>query len=229
MSMDDRQTMSKWWFEARNGYWLLFTNVFTHWGWVMHICVSKLTIIGSDNSSPPHSTKPLLIWPLGRNFSAILIKIHTISLKKINLNMSSGKWQPFCLGLNVLSDLLDHGLMRSKDASSSSSYLKALVKYQGQIRGDAGWNASEAHNLRFYQYPDSKVHGANMGPTWGRQDPGGPHVGPMNFAIWVCRAKKGTLRLGRWTSPHHLTTHTMKFGNITTWNKIIRTRTECLW
>ena len=23
-----------------------------------------------------------------------------------------------------------------------------------------------------------------MGPTWGRQDPDGPHVGPMNFAIW---------------------------------------------
>ena len=32
--------------------------------------------------------------------------------------------------------------------------------------------------------PDSKVHGANMGPIWGRQDPGGPRVGPMNFAIW---------------------------------------------
>ena len=32
--------------------------------------------------------------------------------------------------------------------------------------------------------PDSKVHGANMGPTWGRQDPGGPHVAPMNLAIW---------------------------------------------
>ena len=32
--------------------------------------------------------------------------------------------------------------------------------------------------------PDSKVHGANIGPVWGRQDPGGPHVGPMNFAIW---------------------------------------------
>ena len=31
--------------------------------------------------------------------------------------------------------------------------------------------------------PDSKVHGANMGPIWGRQDPGGPHVGPMNFTI----------------------------------------------
>ena len=23
-----------------------------------------------------------------------------------------------------------------------------------------------------------------MGPIWGRQDPGGPHVGPNNFAIW---------------------------------------------
>ena len=33
--------------------------------------------------------------------------------------------------------------------------------------------------------PDSKVHWANMGPIGGRQDPGGPHVGPMNFAIWV--------------------------------------------
>ena len=32
--------------------------------------------------------------------------------------------------------------------------------------------------------PDNKVHGANMGPIWGRQDPGGPHVGPMNLAIW---------------------------------------------
>ena len=29
--------------------------------------------------------------------------------------------------------------------------------------------------------PDSKVHGANMGPIWGRQDPGGPHVGPMKI------------------------------------------------
>ena len=32
--------------------------------------------------------------------------------------------------------------------------------------------------------PDSSVHGANMGPIWGRQDPGGLHVGPMNLAIW---------------------------------------------
>ena len=41
------------------------------------------------------------------------------------------------------------------------------------------WNTNYDH-----PFPDSKVHGANMGPIWGQQDPGGPHVGPMNFAIW---------------------------------------------
>ena len=34
-------------------------------------------------------------------------------------------------------------------------------------------------------FPENKVHGANMGPIWSRQDSGGPRVGPMNFAIWV--------------------------------------------
>ena len=33
--------------------------------------------------------------------------------------------------------------------------------------------------------PDNKVHGVYMGPTWGRQGPGWPHVGPMNFSIRV--------------------------------------------
>ena len=32
---------------------------------------------------------------------------------------------------------------------------------------------------------ESKVHGANMGPIWDWQDPGGPHVGPMNFAGYL--------------------------------------------
>ena len=45
----------------------------------------------------------LLIEPLGTNFSDILIEIHAFSFKKMHLKMSSGKWRPFCLGLNVLS------------------------------------------------------------------------------------------------------------------------------
>ena len=49
------------------------------------------------------------------------------------------------------------------------------------------WGLSQTNTILKTTYsnnPDSKVHGANMGPTWGRQDPGGPHVGPINFAIW---------------------------------------------
>ena len=46
--------------------------------------------------------------------------------------------------------------------------------------------------------PDSKVHGTNMGSIWDRQDQGGPHVGPMNFAILECTdslgANKTTLK-----------------------------------
>ena len=47
------------------------------------------------------------------------------------------------------------------------------------------WPMNGTVGFSFILYPDSKVHGAYMGPTWGRQDPGGPHVGHMNLAIRV--------------------------------------------
>ena len=47
-----------------------------------------------------------------------------------------------------------------------------------------GYILHSHQNSLFSNIPDSKVHGANMGPIWGRQDPGGPHVDPINFAIW---------------------------------------------
>ena len=33
-----------------------------------------------------------------------------------------------------------------------------------------------------------------MGPIWGRQDPSGPHVGPMNFVIWDAMGKQGLVK-----------------------------------
>ena len=30
---------------------------------------------------------------------------------------------------------------------------------------------------------DNKIYEAYMGPTWGRQDPGGSHAGPTNLAV----------------------------------------------
>ena len=82
----------------------------THWGPVTHICVSDLTIIGSDNGLSP-GRRQAIIWtnagllsiePLRTYFSENLIKIQPFSLKKMHVKMSSAKWRPFCLGLNVL-------------------------------------------------------------------------------------------------------------------------------
>ena len=82
----------------------------THWSRVTHICVGNLTIIASDNGLSPGRRQAiiwtnagiLLIGPLGTNFNEILIETHTFSFKKMHLKMSSVKWRPFCLGLNVL-------------------------------------------------------------------------------------------------------------------------------
>ena len=85
------------------------TNVtLTHWGRVTHICVSKITIICSDNGLSP-GRRQAIIWTnagillnglLRTNFSEILIGIQTISFKKLHLKTSSAKWRLFCLGLN---------------------------------------------------------------------------------------------------------------------------------
>ena len=66
----------------------------------MHIYISKLAIIGSDNGTSSWSHQAifltnagiLLIGRLGKNFSEILIEVHTFSFKKMHLKMSSRKW-----------------------------------------------------------------------------------------------------------------------------------------
>ena len=86
----------------------------THWGRVAHICISKLTIICSDNGLSP-VRRQAIIWtnaeillnePIRTNFSEILIETRIFSFKTISFKMSSGKRRPFCLGRNVLCHLL---------------------------------------------------------------------------------------------------------------------------
>ena len=93
---------------------LCICQALTHWGRVTHICVIKLTIIGSDNGLSPGRRQAiiwtnagiLLIGPLGTNFSENLIEILKLSFTKIRLKVSSAKCRPFCLGLNVLTGRL---------------------------------------------------------------------------------------------------------------------------
>ena len=85
-------------------------SMLTHWGRVTYICVSKLTIIGSDNGLSP-DRHPAIIWTnavillirtLGTNFNEILGEIHSFSFSKMHFKMSSAKWRLFGLGLNEL-------------------------------------------------------------------------------------------------------------------------------
>ena len=89
----------------------------------MHICLSDLSIIGSDSGLSPGRRQAitwfnvgiLLIRHSGTNFSEILTEILTFSFKKTHLKMSSGKCQPFCLDLNVVMNLRQHdGVMTWK-------------------------------------------------------------------------------------------------------------------
>ena len=87
-----------------------FYLILTHWGRVKHICVDNLTIIGSDNGLAPVRRQDIIgtnagmlsIGSLETNFRELLIEIPTFSFNKMCLKMSSAKWRPFCLGLNVL-------------------------------------------------------------------------------------------------------------------------------
>ena len=46
----------------------------------------------------------------------------------------------------------------------------------------------------YHDLLDSMVHGANMGPIWGRQDPDGPQVGHKYLTIWVAWKFDGMLK-----------------------------------
>ena len=85
-------------------------SALTHCGIVTHLCVSKLTSIGSDNGLSP-ARRQAIIWTnagilliriLGTNFSEIIGKIHSFSFKNMHLKMSSAKGRLFSLGLNEL-------------------------------------------------------------------------------------------------------------------------------
>ena len=125
----------------------------THWGRVTHICVGKLPIIDSDNSLSP-GRRQAIIWtnagilltgPLGTNFSEISIGIQIFSLKKIHLKMSSGKWRPSCLGLNVLIYGCQHYTIRY-------NYVKVVVllfptKY---MKTHNKFTVVNTHNVHMY-------------------------------------------------------------------------------
>ena len=84
----------------------------TRWGRVTHICVSRLTIIGSYTVCRMVGAMPfsqtnatiLLIRTLWAYSSEILSEINAFlfTFNKMHMKTSCAKWRSFCLGLNVL-------------------------------------------------------------------------------------------------------------------------------
>ena len=136
----------------------------------------------------------------------MLTVIQTFAFKKIGLKISSGQWRPFCVVLNVfLNDAVERVSSQTKSwdtcrlvelgvggipllllYSMSMVYCVhcSIVKYALMYH-----KAKRAFGIGRIS-PEKKFLGTIMGPTWSRQDPGGPHVGPMNFAIWVLSVAK---------------------------------------
>ena len=129
----------------------------THWGRVTHISVSNTTIIGSDNGLSPGRRQAiiwtnagiLLIGPLGTNFSEILAKIITSPFKKMYLKVSSVKWRPFCLGLNVLKHGRPNFIQQSYQLSASTlCFLQVfLVEFAPQGGVDLGHHWSGVFDI----------------------------------------------------------------------------------
>ena len=61
--------------------------------------------------------------------------------------------------------------------------MKICIKSKYKFIGPFSVNYFRQSPSQWASLIGRKVHGANKGSTWGRQDPGGPHSGPMNLAI----------------------------------------------
>ena len=140
--------------------WHTYVSQFlTHWGRVTHICVGEQTIIVSDNGLLPGRRQAiictndgiLLIGPYGTNFSEIGIEILTFSLMKMSLKVLSAKWQPFCLGLNVLMDSCDPFSHIPQGCSTGTAANVGLLQCQWSNPEGYGWNPNFPNHKRTQQ------------------------------------------------------------------------------
>ena len=95
------------------------------------------------------------------------------------------KWDVECKLFEVIQWHMWIKNMKPLKQENNSEHIKAWIKrlpfcrqyYQMRFLRDNVWILSK--------FPDSKVLGVNMGPTWVLAAPDGPHVGPMNLAMRV--------------------------------------------
>ena len=135
------------------------------WGRVTHICVGKLIIIGSDNGLSP-DRRQAIIWtnsgllsngPLRTYFNENLIKMQQFSSKKMHVKMSSGKWRPFCFGLNVLMEFIDFKYFFSMKIFSGFSVYPNMCMRNGHVTDPYSQNKGKETSKQCKQHSNTST------------------------------------------------------------------------
>ena len=146
-------------FSANQLRWITFLYIFISWHslcdlklieakLLIYPSVSK-AITGSDNGLLP-KRRHAIIWTNAdilsirswvTYFIEILFNLHWFSFKKMQLKMSSGKWRPFCLGLNVLSLLKPQQLwiVKNRAVNTLSDHYSAFLISHGHFSQKNLW------------------------------------------------------------------------------------------
>ena len=138
-----------------------------------HICVSKLTIIGSDNGLSP-GRHQAFIWTnagilLILTWGQISVKscakfIYIIYVyKKMHLKMSSAKWRQFCLGLNMLTNRVAYFTWWRHQMETFSALL-AICAGNSRVTGD--FPAQRPVTRRFDVFFDLRLNKRLSKQSW---------------------------------------------------------------
>ena len=108
-----------------------FIALVTYWGWVMHLCVSKLPIIDSDNGLwlvwGQVSSEPMLtdcqLNPQEQTWVKFESKCNNFHSRKFNLKMDCCKMVAICFSLNEL----NVGKMMDAEWTQCNEGLESLV------------------------------------------------------------------------------------------------------
>ena len=157
---------------------------------------------------PWFSVKTSTIRPTGPN--------HTINTTYIITKIATSRW---CLNIGklfhfyIMFCLIHETIISSFDAifvtgCTGELSLWQVMKFLSTTSGATSYKhfiqirVFVFSSCALHTTPDSKVHGANMGLIWGRQDPGGPHE--------LCHLGRD---LNGWTKLWEIISHSIVFSN----------------
>ena len=119
-----------------------------------------------------------ICWSYARILLRYSVIFHCIqrSISDNNPNAAKPKFQQ---------EIIENQLIRFMDMYISMAQCKTVVTPLLTHRSYCSIALSHLYKFLSFLavFTDSKVHGANMGPTWVLSAPDGPHVGPLNLAI----------------------------------------------